>query len=105
FEVAGWTAFFRDKFAGTPVKPVAIAVDGAAARQGEFVVTASGVEGSLIYALSAAIREQIDNAGRAVIHLDLLPNRSREQVAAALNKPRGSRSLARHLAGLGIDGV
>ncbi|WP_372239895.1 TIGR03862 family flavoprotein [Pseudomonas sp. A-1] len=105
FEVAGWTAFFRDKFAGAPVKPVAISLDGSAPRQGEFVVTASGVEGSLIYALSAPIREQIDNAGRAVIHLDLLPNRSREQVAAALNKPRGSRSLARHLAGLGIDGV
>ena len=106
FEVAGWSAFFREKFAGAPVKPVAIAVDGQAPRQGEFVVTATGVEGSLIYALSAAIREQINRAGQAVIHLDLLPNRSREQVAAALNRPRGSRSMAKHLAGqLGIDGV
>ena len=105
FEVAGWSAFFREKFAGAPVKPVAISVAGEVPRQGEFVVTASGVEGSLIYALSAAIRERITRAGRAVIHLDLLPNRSREQVAAALARPRGSRSMAKHLAGLGIDGV
>ena len=105
FEVAGWSAFLRDKFAGAPVKPVAIAVDGQAPRQGEFVITASGVEGSLVYALSAAIRERINQEGRAVIHLDLLPNRTREQLATALRKPRGTRSMARHLAGLGIDGV
>ena len=106
FEVAGWSAFFADKFAGAPVKPVAIAVDGEAPRQGEFVVTANGVEGSLIYALSAAIRARIASKGRAVVHLDLLPNRSRAQIAAALAKPRGSRSMAKHLAGqLGIDGV
>lgn len=105
FEVAGWSPFFAEKFAGAPVKPVAIAIDGQAARQGEFVVTAQGVEGSLVYALSAAIRERITRDGRAVIHLDLLPNRSREQVLAALHKPRGSRSMARHLAGIGIDGV
>lgn len=106
FEVAGWSAFFAGKFAGAPVKPVAIAVDGEAPRQGEFVVTEKGVEGSLIYALSAAIREQINQGGRAIIHLDLLPHRSRAQVAAALSKPRGSRSLAKHLASqLGIDGV
>ncbi|SDR71009.1 hypothetical protein SAMN05216221_0059 [Pseudomonas oryzae] len=105
FEVAGWSALFAGKFAGAPVKPVALRLDGQAPRQGEFVVTDKGVEGSLIYALSAAIREQINNAGRAVVHLDLLPNRSGEQVLAALNKPRGSRSMARHLAGLGVDGV
>lgn len=105
FEVAGWSPFFAEKFAGAPVKPVAIAIDGLPARQGEFVVTAQGVEGSLIYALSAPIRERIAQDGGAVIHLDLLPNRTREQVLAALNKPRGSRSMARHLAGIGIDGV
>jgi len=106
FEVAGWSEFFADKFAGAPVKPVAISLDGETPRQGEFVVTARGVEGSLIYALSAPIRERIERDGRAIIHLDLLPQRSREQVAAALAKPRGSRSLAKHLAAqLGIDGV
>ncbi|MBV2133858.1 TIGR03862 family flavoprotein [Pseudomonas sp. MAP12] len=106
FEVTGWSVFFADKFAGAPVKPVAIHVDGETPRQGEFVVTATGVEGSLIYALSAPIREQINQGGRAVIHLDLLPHRSREQIVAALSKPRGSRSLAKHLASqMGIDGV
>ncbi len=106
FEVAGWSAFFAGKFAGAPVKPVAISLDGETPRQGEFVVTATGVEGSLIYALSAPIRERIEHDGRAVIQLDLLPHRSRAQVVAALAKPRGSRSLAKHLASqLGIDGV
>ncbi|MCL7461200.1 TIGR03862 family flavoprotein [Pseudomonas sp. NW5] len=105
FEVAGWSSLFADKFAGAPVKPVAIRLGDHAPRQGEFVITAQGVEGSLIYALSAAIREQITREGRALLHLDLLPNRSREQVLAALSKPRGSRSMARHLAGIGIDGV
>ncbi len=105
FEVAGWSAFFTGKFAGAPVKPVTISLDGSAPRQGEFVVTDKGVEGSLIYALSAPIRERIARDGRAVVQLDLLPNRTREQLLAALHKPRGARSLARHLAGIGIDGV
>ncbi|WP_455232114.1 TIGR03862 family flavoprotein [Geopseudomonas aromaticivorans] len=106
FEVAGWSTFFAGKFAGAPVKPVAISLDGETPRQGEFVVTEKGVEGSLIYALSAPIRERIERDGRAVIQLDLLPHRSRAQVVAALSKPRGSRSLAKHLASqLGIDGV
>lgn len=105
FEVAGWSPFFAGKFAGAPIKPVAIALDGQPARQGEFVLTTSGVEGSLIYALSAAIRERIERDGRALLHLDLLPHRSREQVLAALHKPRGARSMARHLAGIGIDGA
>lgn len=106
FEVDGWSAFFRDKFAGAPVKPVALSVDGSEPRQGEFVVTASGIEGSLVYALSAAIRERIARDGSATVHLDLLPNRTAEQIAKALAQPRGSKSMANHLRGkLGLDGV
>jgi hypothetical protein len=73
FEVAGWSLLFKEKFAGAPVKSCAIALDQQAPRLGEFVITASGVEGSLIYALSAPIREQINQHGTATIHLDLLP--------------------------------
>lgn len=106
FEVAGWSEFFRDKFAGAPVKPVAMSVDGSEPRQGEFVVTAGGIEGSLVYALSAPIRERIARDGSATVHLDLLPNRSLEQIAKALAQPRGSKSMANHLRGkLGLDGV
>ncbi|MBB4866971.1 putative flavoprotein (TIGR03862 family) [Pseudomonas nitritireducens] len=106
FEVAGWSEFFRDKFAGAPVKPVALALAGDAPRQGEFVVTAGGIEGSLVYALSAGIRERIEQTGSATVHLDLLPNRSLEQVAQAVAQPRGSKSMANHLRGrLGLDGV
>ncbi|SDH68645.1 hypothetical protein SAMN05216272_102527 [Pseudomonas panipatensis] len=106
FEVAGWSAYFRDKFAGAPVKPVALSLGSAVPRQGEFVITADGIEGSLVYALSAAIREHIEAAGEATLLLDLLPNRSLEQVAKALAQPRGSKSMANHLRGrLGLDGV
>lgn len=106
FEVEGWSDFFRDKFAGSPVKPVAISLDDRAPRQGEFVVTAGGIEGSLIYALSAALRERINASGSATLYLDLLPGRSPEQVAKAIAQPRGSKSVANHLRGrLGLDGV
>lgn len=106
FKVEGWSEFFRDKFAGAPVKPVAMSVDGSEPRQGEFVVTAGGIEGSLVYALSAPIRERIARDGKATVHLDLLPNRNAEQIAKALAQPRGSKSMANHLRGkLGLDGV
>ncbi|MEX6504123.1 TIGR03862 family flavoprotein [Pseudomonas zhanjiangensis] len=106
FEVAGWSQYLIDKFAGAPLKNVTLALDGQAPRQGEFVLTAGGVEGSLVYALSAAIREQINQQGSAILLLDLLPQRSLDQVQAALAKPRGSHSMAKHLhRQLGIDGV
>lgn len=106
FEVEGWSEFFRDKFAGAPVKPVAMALDGEAPRQGEFVVTAGGIEGSLVYALSAGIRERINASGSATLYLDLLPGRGPEQVIKAISQPRGSKSLANHLRGrLGLDGA
>lgn len=106
FEVAGWSPLFAAKFAGAPVKSCAIALDQQAPRLGEFVITASGVEGSLIYALSAPIREQINQHGTATIHLDLLPQKTAEQVEALLRKPRGSKSISNHLRSqLGLDGV
>ena len=106
FEVAGWSPLFGAKFAGAPVKSCAIALDQQAPRLGEFVITASGVEGSLIYALSAPIREQINQHGTATIHLDLLPQKTAEQVETLLRKPRGSKSISNHLRSqLGLDGV
>jgi len=106
FEVAGWSAFFRDKFAGAPVKSTAIGLGQQPARLGEFVITAQGVEGSLIYALSAPIRQQISAGGSATIYLDLLPQLSAAQIETLLRKPRGSKSQSTHLhRQLGLDGV
>jgi uncharacterized flavoprotein (TIGR03862 family) len=106
FEVAGWSALFADKFAGAPVKSSAIALSQQAARLGEFVITASGVEGSLIYALSAPIREQINNQGSTTVYLDLIPQKSLGQIEALLRKPHGRKSISNHLRSqLGLEGV
>ncbi|WP_420235446.1 TIGR03862 family flavoprotein [Pseudomonas sp. ABY48] len=106
FEVEAWSDLMISKFAGAPLKNVAIGLNDDVPRLGECVITATGLEGSLIYALSAAIRETINLHGRATIHLDLLPGRPVDKIQQALSKPRGSRSMAKHLhSQLGIDGV
>ena len=107
---SGWTDHFSSRFAGHPMKTVALSIrqpDGAGlAQAGEFVITEGGVEGSLVYALSAIAREQIAAAGHALVNIDLLPGRSAEFVQAEVARPRGSRSLATHLKSrLGLDGV
>ena len=76
------------------------------ARKGEFVATAAGVEGSLIYAASGVLRDEIAAQGSATFLLDLLPDRSLEKVLAEVNHPRGSRSLSSHLKSrLGLEGI
>ena len=106
FEVAGWSELLRGKFAGAPLKNIALSVPGKAPRKGEFILTAQGVEGSLVYAWSAPLREAINQEGQATLLLDLLPDKPVDKIAQALARPRGSRSMAKHLhSQLGIDGV
>ncbi|WP_411383729.1 TIGR03862 family flavoprotein [Pseudomonas sp. L7] len=106
FEVQGWSDLLKNKFAGAPLKNIALSVPGSTPRKGEFILTAQGVEGSLVYAWSAAVRASIERDGHATLLLDLLPDRPVDKIAQALAKPRGSRSMAKHLHGqLGIDGV
>ena len=93
----GWSERFAAEFAGQPVKPVALATDGFASRPGEFVITATGIEGSLVYAASSALRDQIARDGAATLTLDLLPQLTPERVLAEVKHPRGSRSLSSHL--------
>ncbi|RZJ84355.1 MAG: TIGR03862 family flavoprotein [Massilia sp.] len=105
-----WSAHFSDKHAGAPLTTVAIGWrgrDGALEkRQGQFVVTHSGVEGSLVYAISAQLRDQIAEQGSTTIWLDLLPDLDAARVALEVTRPRGSRSLSSHLQSrLGIKGV
>ena len=107
----GWSAYFSERFAGQPFKSVAIEFRDSrgrsfARKKGEFVATATGVEGSLIYAVSGLLRDEIAANGSATLTLDLLADRSAEQVRSEVLHPRGSRSLANHLKGrLGLDGV
>ncbi|MBJ7370446.1 MULTISPECIES: TIGR03862 family flavoprotein [Pseudomonas] len=106
FEVQAWSELMVSKFAGAPLKNIAIGLNDDIPRLGECVITATGIEGSLIYALSAPIRKEISRYGAAVIHIDLLPGRPVDKLQAALSKPRGSRSMAKHLhSQVGIDGV
>lgn len=107
---AQWSTHFRERHAGQPVKTVlgsCTAPDGGEIRrQGEFVVTDSGVEGGLIYALSAPLRDAIAADGAATLTLDLAPDKSLERIHAELGHPRGSRSLASHLQSrAGITGI
>ncbi len=108
----GWSDHFASRFAGQPFKSVAIMFTDrhgrSFSRKGEFVATESGIEGSLVYAVSALLRDEIEAAGGegAILHVDLLPDRSAEQVLAAVRHPRGARSLSSHLKSrLGIDGI
>ncbi|RMM07253.1 family flavoprotein [Pseudomonas caricapapayae] len=106
FEVSAWSELLRDKFAGAPLKNIAMGLHGHALRLGECVLTVTGVEGSLVYALSAQIREQINRRGSAIVDIDLLPGKTLADVQKALSKPRGSRSMSKHLhSQLGLDGV
>lgn len=106
----GWSPFFKERFAGSPLKSVSLCFDGGQGepfqRRGEFVVTETGIEGNLVYAASSQLREAINRDGQATLHLDLLPDRSAEFVAAQTAHPRGARSLSAHLKSrLGLDGV
>jgi uncharacterized flavoprotein (TIGR03862 family) len=103
---ADWSAHFADRHAGSPLTTVALALDGGAFRKGQFVVTKTGVEGSLVYALSAPIRDRIARDGRATVLLDLLPDHDLQRVLDEVARPRGTRSMASHLQSrLGIKGV
>jgi len=104
FDVA-WSVHFSERFAGQPVKPVVASVAGRS-QQGEFNITAGGIEGGLVYALSAPLRDALATEGRAVLHLDLAPGRTLARLTADLSRPRGHDSLANHLRRrAGIDGV
>ncbi len=105
-----WSKFFVERFAGQALKTVAIRFCNEQGlifqRKGEFVVTSSGVEGSLIYSASSLMRDEIRLHGEATFYLDLLPDMAPERILTELQHPRGSRSLSNHLKSrLRLDGV
>ncbi|MGE5506539.1 MAG: TIGR03862 family flavoprotein [Actinomycetota bacterium] len=89
----GWSDEFRVRFAGQPIKAVALSFAGRRVR-GEIMLTETGIEGGAVYALSAPLRDAIAQDGRTVLELDLAPERSPAQLAKALTRPRGSLSLS-----------
>ena len=109
FEVA-WSEHLQRLHAGAPLKGVALhwtEADGRPVMQrGEFVISAYGIEGSLVYAASAALRAGLERDGQAEVMLDLLPTRTTDEVARELAHPRGSRSLSTHMKSrLGLHGA
>jgi hypothetical protein len=106
----GWSEHFASRFAGQPFKSVAIHFTTSQGvnfqRKGEFVATETGLEGSLIYAASSLLRDDIIRQGHATFYLDLLPDMSADKVLAEVRHPRGSRSLSSHLKSrLNIEGI
>jgi len=96
FEIP-WSQYLVSRFAGAPLKPViAHWTDRkglAHARQGEFVLTEYGIEGSLIYAIGAELREQIAESGEALLTLDLVPGYTQPVLAERLAAPRGKHTI------------
>ncbi|MBA8901374.1 TIGR03862 family flavoprotein [Phyllobacterium sp. P30BS-XVII] len=100
-----WDDGFKERFAGIPVKSVT-ATSGAGTFSGEFVITQDGIEGSLVYAHAASLRDQLQEQGSASLVLDLAPGRSAEKLARDLARQDSKASFANRLRkGAGIEGV
>ena len=91
-----WSGVFRDRFEGQPLKNVALSF-GSHAVRGEVLITRDGIEGGGIYALSAMLREHINVAGNAVLHINLRPDVPTDRLAVRLNAPRGKQSMSNWL--------
>lgn len=94
-----WSTFMCERFAGQPLKSVALAVDADVLRWrvGEAMISRYGVQGGLIYQASRAIQRRIEGDGFAQIYWDLMPDRTLEDIRRILLQPRGKQSLANFL--------
>lgn len=95
FQVA-WSPFLKDRFGGFPLKRIALTLEDNI-RLGEAVISEQGLEGGVVYALSAEIRERINSQGSAKLFIDLRPASSVEDLARKLSRPRGKQSVATFL--------
>ena len=89
----GWSAVFRERFAGAPLKNIGLSFEGQVSR-GDALAASYGLEGGAVYALSAALRDAIEARGSAILVLDLRPDVSEAQLTARLSRPRGGQSLS-----------
>ena len=111
FEVA-WSPVFVEKYAGQPIKNAAFAAGGNVAPipdqwiRGECMATAYGLEGTAVYALSALLRDALIKTGASTLYVDLLPDKTQDQVELAMKRGRGARSMSTHLKStLGLTGI
>lgn len=103
--VVNWSTVLIERFAGQPVKAVD-ATSAAGRISGEFVVTRWGIEGSLVYAHAAALRDRLDQGADAVLTLDLAPGRSLDKLAGDFARQPAKTSFSNRLRkGAGLDGV
>ena len=91
-----WSDIFRNRFEGQPLKGVALSF-GAHSVGGEAIITRAGIEGGAIYALSAELREAINESGRATLHITLRPNLDMKDLIAKISGPKGKQSLSNFL--------
>jgi len=98
---AGWSEHVRSRFAGHPLKGVVVSFTDASGKvqrkQGDCMLTATGIEGGVIYALSAILRDEIERSGSAIVYLDLTPGKDLARMQTEVAHPRGSRSVSSHL--------
>ncbi len=105
--LTSWSPYFAERFAGQPMKSIAMAPQGNfTPRRGECMVTQDGLEGGLVYAWSSVLRSAVLADGQATLIIDLLPGRDLDHVMAEVTRPRGARSWSSHLASrLNLRGV
>lgn len=108
--VVNWTPYFSEHFAGQPIKSVRASIQQSNGdyfeKTGDLMVSKNGIEGGLIYALSSRARDEIEQLGNAVIHIDLTPDCSLEKITKRLLEPKNKNTTAKHLKNkVGIDGV
>lgn len=100
--LCNWSPYFSSRFAGQPIKPVGVSFAGTS-QQGEAMVTAQGIEGGVVYALSALLREGIEKNGNVQVMLDLRPDMTLAALEKKLQVPRANKSLSTYLRGLGFS--
>ena len=99
-----WSSVFRERFEGQPLKRIALRL-GERAVTGEAIVTATGIEGGAIYAMSGQLRDAIAAEGTAVVAVDLRPDLTPEALARKLTAPRSKQSMSSFLRRTGLAPV
>jgi uncharacterized flavoprotein (TIGR03862 family) len=94
--IVAWSDILRGRFEGQPLKAAALSV-GAHTVRGEATITRTGIEGGAIYALSADLRQAIENSGQATLHIALRSDIEMSQLIARLSAPRGKQSFSNWL--------
>lgn len=102
---AGWPDFLKERFANVPLKNISMEACGKTAR-GELMLTPYGIEGGVVYTLGSAIRDEIIASRSCVVHIDLFPDRTAENLESRLAGDRGKESISNWLRKkLGLDRV